>query len=520
MTKLKSYESRLLYMGADVIYQYKRLLPRMLIFIVLWLISIFVPLFMFGMQSWFLPWLVGDFLIMLIYIGLEYLHMSKLVKGTIGNVSISDLTKAIYWLSIAGTGKTPLGQGFFSYKNVSNVVNRIGGDLKTEWEQIREKYRLLNPRKYMLLIISLFLCSFGILLAHFLDINLVSWCLAAAALILILALGLANKKMHDTVETLIKDKSTAWKTRWMTQELLNWVSDRTAKPLQVMLAEDNYSGIKVTGSVFASVIVEIQPRSQHEMIAKRSEQTLEPAPEIPHRETEEARQQKWEPLRLALVVISTMSSLALLGLSLPFLSRIPQFSSGITGSILSLVWVILAIVLPFVPIELFFRRKHLNSSFLIVLALLLVFVGVPTLEWLGISEKMAWMSIGTTIIVISVVAFAILLYAGLPFLKLILRGGEIKPSDLERIVKRIPSRSVKAMIKKDNRFQARVDFLMTLYSRESMAVSETSEFAREWISGDSHQPSKFRYFLVKEESVMLTDMGRSLAGSLQKKLNL
>jgi hypothetical protein len=228
-------------------------------------------------------------------------------------------------------------------------------------------------------------------------------------------------------------------------------------------------------------------------------------------------QEKWEPMWLVLVLIGIISSLVLLGLSVPFLNWL-YGRSGAAGDSLILMGSIAIISLPFVPIELFFRKKHLSSSFFVVIVLLFAFLAVPTLELTGLSEKMAWATFAYSSMATVVILFVVMLYFGFPFIRIIMRGGEIRPSDLAGVIKRYPARSVKNLVKRDEIFRQKVDFLMTLLNRHSVTLSQVSEPIRQWINEDAKQPQKFRYFSVTDNTTSLTDMGNSFAKALEKKL--
>jgi hypothetical protein len=220
---------------------------------------------------------------------------------------------------------------------------------------------------------------------------------------------------------------------------------------------------------------------------------------------------------LVLVLIGMISSLVLLKLSIPFLNWLYELS-GATGDFSVLVVSIAVISLPFIPIELFFRKKHLSSSFFAVVVLLFALLAVPTLQLTGLSEKMAWATFAYSSMAIVAILFVVMLYFGFPFLRIIMRGGDITPSDLQDIIKRYPSRSVRKLIKQDENFRQKVDFLMTLLSRHSVTLSQVSEPIRQWINEDTKQPQEYRYFSAAEDTISLTDMGNSFAKALEKKL--
>ena len=225
-------------------------------------------------------------------------------------------------------------------------------------------------------------------------------------------------------------------------------------------------------------------------------------------------QEKWKPLWLVLVLMGMISPLVLFELSVPFLNWL----SGSAVDFSVLVVSIAIISLPFVPIELFFRKKHLSSSFFVVIVLLFALLAVPTLELTGLSEKMAWATFAYSSMAMIVILFVVMLYLGFPFLRIIMRGGDIRPSDLPDIIKRYPARSVRNLVKRDEIFRQKVDFLMTLLSKQSVTLMQVSEPIRQWINEDAKQPQKFRYFSATEGTISLADMGNSFAKALQKKI--
>lgn len=501
-------------MGADVIYTYRRLLPRLLVFILFWSLSMFVP-FMLNLPPWWPFWFIGDFAVFLLFVGFEFRRVSRLVRGTIDNVPISELTKAIYWLSIVSSRKVP-SQEFSYQKRATRVANKIGGTLKIAWDEILEKHHLSNPTRSLLIIAGGFICCFGTIVTYALHAELVSDVFAGLAVILLLAVSITLKKGRENLESLVKDEEATKRARWLTEKLISWVSERIEKPLQVMLTEGDYSNIKVVGSVYGAIIAEIEPKDTLPEHKTKDGDTLQ----LVRREPTPARdsQEKWEPLWVTLVFIGFISSLALLKISIPLLNWVYGLSYGSIGDILVLIAAIIVVSLPFIPIELFFRKKRLNSSILVVVAALLIFLGIPTLEWIGLSEKMAWMTFFSTSIIVLTAVFVVLLYLAFPFLEIVFRGGVIRPSDLERIIKRVPARTIKKLMKQDEKTGQRFYFLKTAYSKGIMPFSEVSDSVMEWIKEDAKQPENLRYFSSTDNSVSLTEMGKTLAKALLKKL--
>jgi hypothetical protein len=116
--------------------------------------------------------------------------------------------------------------------------------------------------------------------------------------------------------------------------------------------------------------------------------------------------------------------------------------------------------------------------------------------------------------------FIAFLYLALPFLEIVLRGGVIKPSDLEKIIRRIPARSIKKLMKQDEKIGQRLYFLTAAYDKEVTPLSEVSNSVVEWIKEDAKQAENLRYFSSTDNSVSLTEMGKTLAEALRKKLGV
>lgn len=501
-------------MGADVVYTYKKLLPRMLVVLILWSVSVFIP-FIFNLPPWTPFWFMADFAIGFAYIVIEFRRASKLVKDAIENVSVSDLTKAIYWLSIVSSRKVPSSQDFRYHGSVTKVVHKIGGNFNNAWQEFLKEYNLPNPMMSIYVLIGIFVCTFGIVLAEFLN-TAFSWIFLVPIVILFIAFSIIHKKERENVESLIASEQSTKKARWLAQELIFWVSERTTKPVKVMLAEDNYSNVRIADTVYGAAVAEIEPKAR--IVEGDTSQELSLTLASKEYKPLDVGHEKWEPLWITLAFIGFVSSLALLEISVPFLNLIYQLFYGLAGDVLTLIATIAVVSLPFIPIELFFRRKHLTSSIPVLIVVLLVFLGIPILEWVGLSEKIAWRTFFSTSIIVAVTLFAVFVYFGWPFFKIVFRGGVVKASDLEEVVRRFPARVIRRAIKQDGRAKERFEFLITLYTKESIIMSEVPESIKEWISEDAKQPQSLRYFLVTRDSVSLTEFSKPAAKVLRKKL--
>jgi len=504
-------------MGADVIYTYKKLLPRMFVILLLWSLSVFVP-FVFDLPPWAPFWFAADFTIIFVYLVIEFRHASKLVKGTIENVPISDLTKAIYWLSIIGARKMPSTEDFRYYGSVTKVISKMGTNFRIAWQEIQGKHRLPDPMTGIYIIVGIFTCLFGIVLSEFLKIEMLSWIFIVPIVALFIIFSVIHKRGRESMESLIASDESTSNARWLAQELISWASERTSKPLKVKLAEANYSSVKMVETVYGVTVVEIEP------IVERAESDLgrESALRPVSREYRllDAGHEKWEPLWISLVFVGIVSSLALSKICIPFLNWIYQLSYSLVGDVLTVIAAIVVVSLPFVPIELFFRGKHLTSSIPVLVLVLFVFLGVPILEWVGLSERMAWRTFLSTSMIVVVALFMILLYFGWPFLRIVFRGGVIEPSDLEGVVRRFPARFIRRIIKQEGQVRDRLEFLIALYSHGFIAMAEVPESIKEWINEDARQPQSLRYFTLTQDSVSLTELSKPMAKALQEKLGV
>lgn len=133
----------LLFMGLDLVYWNRKAGPRALI-IVLVGIFCFVLLFMFLSQYGSLAMLAGLVLtssLMFGYLGIEHYKGKAYVRGELDGVFISDLTKAIYWLSYIGADRVPGLGGYGGYwKRVRKIAPKISGDFLARWHGVEGRY--------------------------------------------------------------------------------------------------------------------------------------------------------------------------------------------------------------------------------------------------------------------------------------------------------------------------------------------------------------------------------------------
>jgi hypothetical protein len=504
-------------MGEDVIYTHKKMLPRFFVVFAIcvtlmfasWFVSISSPSFPYWSFVFFVP--------MFLYILIEFLHARALVRGKIGGVRIVDLTRAVYWLSIIASGRAPSNEFLPYYKNVNESANKIGGELQSGWERIRSKHGIVNLEGGLLLG-GVFACLLASVLGMSLKIDAIEQGFLLLAIGLLVFFSVRFKKSRDSVESIVKDKEVVDLCRKLTQNLLLWVGERSVMPLRMMLAESDYSGVAIVDSTWGVHIVEVTSDSYQKLSVETSAREHGERAQAEFRASEFERQQKWEPIWLALLLVAITASIVLLQSSLPLLAWIYELSPGTAGGIIAWLTGLVIMSSPFVPVELFFRKRQLQSSFFVLVFLVMIFLGLPTLEWLGFSEKLVWFTFETSVIVISTIAFVILLYFSFPILKIMFRGGEVQPSDMEQLVKRMPARSLRKYMAKDDESRQRLQFIINLHRTKSVKLKEISELEKRWVLDDSKRPEKLRYFHVEQEQVSLSVMGEILARVLLKKL--
>jgi hypothetical protein len=236
-------------------------MPRMLIAIMLWIAIVFVASFVTDLTSAVFIWFPVSFSVLCAYLGLEFFNAHRLVKGTVEGVLLSDLTKTIFWLSIVGSGKVMPNEFQLYYRNVIKTIGKMNSEFKANWERITQKYSLHLPVRNIYILGGIVIGLFGSVLGEVLRIEALSWGSIGLVLILFLLYAFTYKKGRESIESLAKDVDAAEIARQLAQRLILWTSEHAQKPLQVMLAQDNYSNIRVVGSTYATTIAEIIPKT-------------------------------------------------------------------------------------------------------------------------------------------------------------------------------------------------------------------------------------------------------------------
>jgi hypothetical protein len=145
------------------------------------------------------------------YLGIEYYRGESFVKEELDGVRISDMTKAIYWLSYVGADKIPVLGGYGYWKRVRKIALRINGDFLSRWQSIEARYRT-RPR------------------------------LRTSPLVI-----------QDAPE----ERSIA---RQLAQDLISWASERSEEPIYVVVGDEKFEGVERIGTVRNQPIVEISPK--------------------------------------------------------------------------------------------------------------------------------------------------------------------------------------------------------------------------------------------------------------------
>jgi len=131
------------------------MMPRIVVAFTLWIVSFGIIMFAYNGPSWALFWIVGGGAIVVGYSCLEVFYSQRLVKGTIENVAISDLTRAIFRLSSAGSGKPESSIDLVNCTAVQKTIRKIDGDLQISWEKITQRYQFRTQTRRNLCLLFL-----------------------------------------------------------------------------------------------------------------------------------------------------------------------------------------------------------------------------------------------------------------------------------------------------------------------------------------------------------------------------
>ena len=252
-------------MGEDYIYMYKKLMPRFVVG--LFLVIIAFGVLLVGFYSYLGPsgfWVIFGLLLgsLSLYFAVEYYHANVLVRGKIENVTISDLTKAIYWLSIINDGGTNFSLGGLHYwENLERVVDNIGSEVQKRWQTLMSNCKL--PTSRVLYILSVTLLASIIVIPITLFLNETLNIFAVIAVIAIAFLFMAwFRTQYQKVHELADNSQARAITQYLIRELIFWTSTKTKRPIKVILFGGPYFDVQPVGSLLGSTIAEIRPKEE------------------------------------------------------------------------------------------------------------------------------------------------------------------------------------------------------------------------------------------------------------------
>lgn len=241
-------------------------MPRLLISMALVVVCIFVVIIGFKWvldSGWFLAVLAVLFGLVSIHTGLEYHKSLSFVRGEIENVPISDLTKAISWLSELSKGGATgmIGGGRGAWLNVDKVADRIGGEFKSKWLSIVQNHRMpIRERTMVLTIPVAFLPFVGVFLILFFVKTGIFQLVALLSLLplMIVMFRFLSKKVM-AVSDLYESEEARTTAGVLARQLILLVSTRTTRPIKVVLAGGEYEHVHAIDSAWGSTIAEIEP---------------------------------------------------------------------------------------------------------------------------------------------------------------------------------------------------------------------------------------------------------------------
>lgn len=252
-------------MGEDLIYQYKKMMPRFLVGLVPVIILPIALLILF--HDWVMPWFYAVMLLSYgtfsIFLFVEYFRSTKLVKGQVAGLKISDLTRAIYWSSVMNSEAARFSLGGYHYwTNVENVMKIIDGRLQEQWKAILYKYTLPTPRKmYGSAAVALLMMPI-ILAVIILEVPFYLTLLAMLGVLGVLFVSLSiTGRQFETIRMMGLDDEVEKFTVQLQNELTAWIFTKSNRPIRLLVAGDVPSNASSVGSLFGHLIVEIRPSS-------------------------------------------------------------------------------------------------------------------------------------------------------------------------------------------------------------------------------------------------------------------
>jgi len=372
-------------------------------------------------------------------------------------VPISDINKAIFWLSIVNSGRDFLGTGgtFYS-QNVDKVAAMIGGEPRRIWEAITMRGQIPKPPKRMWLRVLAVILAVGSMIASFgIVLYLTNQRLLALgsvlAILIVLAMAVSRKDGLKTGRLLSENPKIVELAGNLLQELISWTSENTDHPIRIVVMQET-SGAKTVDSLENYLIAEIRPKST------TTQPFMEPV--LPRKEEKPTEKQVESGIRKQKAIFASAHLIA-----------------------------------------------ALIAGFLVFLAIRLIMNGR--------ASPLDFIFFGVVVLFFAFIQYAV--YSLLPFTKMMFRGYKMSPSDLEMILKRTPKKWLEREYYQNVGFKQKIDLMQMFTTQKSVELSSLHELIKPWLQEDAKQPEKFRYFKIEEGNVTLTPKGEMLAETVRKK---
>jgi hypothetical protein len=445
-------------MGEDMIYMAKKGMPRWFVVIigaVIIMAVIMLSLPSLVLSGWLWAVIASTFGCAISFVIVDYYRSTRLVQGCVSDMPLSDLTKALYWLSAVNSGATSFSMGGLNYwQNVNKVAEKMGQEFQTRWNSIIQYYGMPNPKYQYVAIVLVFLAMLAMPTTLVIFRELHTWTIIALLAVALAGLALVGKQMQ-TIRLISLDPKAKETISFLIAELVSWVSAQTSRPIRVVLAGVTLPEIVSIDSLFGFAIAEIQPKSAlggH----------VESAPKEINLENEERQKEQIMKARDQQRLLNAFVHLAV---------------AAVTAY--------------------------------------LVFSGFGALLF---REFDTFNLIATGMSLFLFVLLQYFLYTYLPMMKMLFRGGKASPFDFETLVKRLPKRTLKAACASDYDFGQKTSFLTKTLREGTTDLSTLDECVELWILEDFKGPAEFRYFEIEGDNVTLTENGHRLARTLADKL--
>jgi len=445
-------------MGEELIYQYKKMIPHFVlafsaVIVMFAVISVIFSSYVGTVWLWSVFGLLFGSLFF--FLGIEYYRSTHLVKGNIDGIPISDLTKAIYWLSIINSGAASFYLGGINYyQNVSKVLSRIGGEAETKWQSVTRRHRMPETRGLYALVIVAILAMLSMFLTFAFFRNLEILAVVIMVIIAFVVLREAGNQFRMGA-IIAQDPQTVEVTDYLIKKMVSWISAKTHEPIRVVLGGKTVEGAEAVDSLQSYIIAEIKPKG-----------TMSRSPS----ETQffvSSEKEKWRVRRIE----RSERNLRVLYLSL-------HIAVGTICGFLVFA----------------FSKRLLSGK-------------ADALDIVAMAGVIGLFALGQ-----------FFLYIYIPLMKVLFQGGKAASSDLEMIAKRFENSRLQRLSATDPEFRQRIWFFITLERDKSADFSTVEEPIKLWIKKEAEQPSAFKYLKLDGNIVTLTAKGETLAKTLEKKM--